>query len=130
MDVNNLVNNMTSEDYETADIIDKIEVAYYYCSAVVGSNITLASGTIGSTSITITDNQIAMAIALLAEALLIEGRKIVQSRIDPNIRIRSTDELFTAEMRNMLLVADSLSEQSVSEDVMWSNDPPTGNWSQ
>ena len=130
MDVNNLVSNKVSTEYTDEDVIDKIEIAYYYCSAILGSNITLASGTIGTTAISIDDNQIAMAIVLLAEAMLIEGQKILKSRIDANITIRTTEELFTPEMRNMLLTADAHDESTVSEGVMWSNDPPTGKWSQ
>ena len=126
-DVNDLVNEMTSSDFTDTNIIGKVEVAYYYCSAIFGSDIPLASGTVGTNAITVTDNQQAMAIALLAEALLIEGRKIVHSQIDANITIRSTNELFTEEMRNMLLTADATDEDTI--DVAWDDSLPTSGWS-
>ena len=127
-DVNNLVNNMTSADFSGDDVIDAVEVAYYYCSAIYGSDISVASGTVGTNAITISDNQQATAIALLAQAILIEGRRVINMRGNPNIVIRSTTQLFTKEMRDMLMVGDDTDTDTVSEDVMWSNDLPTSGW--
>ena len=128
VDVNNLVNNMTSADFSGDDVIDAVEVAYYYCSAIYGSDISVASGTVGTNAITISDNQQATAIALLAQAILIEGRRVINMRGNPNIVIRSTTQLFTKEMRDMLMVGDDTDTDTVSEDVMWSNDLPTSGW--
>jgi len=119
---------MTSNSFSPENIIDKVEVAYFYCSSIFGENITVSSGTVGTDAITVDDNQQGMAIALLADALLIEGRKTVQSRKDPTVVIRSTNELFTEEMRNMLMVADETDEEEVAEDVMWSDNRPTEHW--
>lgn len=127
-DVNDLVDEMTSQDYNPTNIIGKIQVAYLYCSSVFGESIPLTSGTVGSTAIVVTDDQQSMAIALLAEAMLIEGRRIVQARTDPTITIRNTEELFTEEMRSMLLIADATEDDEVSEEVMWSNAYPTEGW--
>lgn len=128
MDVNNLVSNMVSADFSDADIIDAVEVAYYYCSAIFGEDITVDSGTVGTNAITISDNQQGMAIALLAQATIIEGRRILSMRGNSDITVRSTDELFTEEMRNMLLIADATDDAEVNEDIMWSNLLPTERW--
>lgn len=129
-DVNDMVNEMTSQDFSPTNVTGKIQVAYRYCSNVFGADIPITSGTVGSTAapLVITDGDHALSMALLAEAMLIEGRKIVQARNDPNITIRSTDELFTTEMRNMLLSADAADEDTMSQNVMWSNTQPSEGW--
>ena len=127
-DVNDLVDEMTSQDFNPTNIIGKIQVAYLYCSSIFGSSIPLTSGTVGTNAIDVTDDDHSMAIALLAEAMLIEGRKVVQARTNPSIRIRSTKELFTDEMRNMLLIADATEDEEISEGVMWNDDLPTERW--
>jgi len=126
--VDHLVNEMTSSDFSPANVSGKIKVAYRYCSSIFGSDIPITSGTVGSVDLVITDGDHAMAIALLAEAKLIEGRKIIQSRKDPSITIRTTEQLFTNEMENMLLTADEADEDTVEQDVMWDNSLPTQGW--
>ena len=128
VDVNNLVDSMTSQDFSSDKITGKVEVSYYYCSAIFGEDLPLTSGTVGSSAIDVTDTQQSMAVALLAQALLIEGRKTLQARDNPNIRIRTTDELFTREMRNMLLVADDAEPVDASKGIMWDDTPPTESW--
>ena len=128
VDVNDLVNEMTSADFTDTNIIGKVEVAYRYCSAIFGEDIPLASGTVGTNAINTTDTDHGMAIALLATALLIEGRKIIHTRKDPNITVRTTTELFTEEMRNMLITADVTEEEEVEEEVMWSDALPETGW--
>lgn len=131
MDINVQVHAMTSNDFTDEDVIDKLQVAYNACSAIYGSAIPLTSGTVGSTVIVVSDDDrdLGMAIALLAEAKLIEGRRIVNARLDPSIVIRTTEELFTREMRNMLLVADATDDDEVDEGIMWDASLPTKNWS-
>ena len=69
-----------------------------------------------------------MAIALLAQALLIESRKILQSETDPNITIRNAGELFTDDMRDMLLTAEDTDDSILDEGVMWDRSLPSGGW--
>ena len=126
--VDDLVSNAVTANFSDADIINKVKVAYYHCSAIFGSNIVVSSGTVGTNAITVDNTQQAVAIALLAEAMLIEGRKTLQSQTNPSQVIRSTDELFTEEMRNMLLIGDATDDEDVSEGVMWTNTPPTDSW--
>lgn len=128
VEVDNLVSNSVSGDFTGAEIIDAVEVAYYYCSAIFGEDITVTSGTVGTNAITVADNGQVMAIVLLATAILIEGRKISDSKTDPSIDIRSTDDLFTPEMRAMLLRADETDPEEVGEGVMWEDDLPTSGW--
>ena len=119
---------MVSADFSPADIILKVQVSYIYCSAIVGEDIPITGGTVGTSAITIADNDQAMAIALLAQAILLEARRAQRTRDNPNMVIRTTPQLFTDEMSNMLLVADETDEADVSENVMWSNDLPTSSW--
>ena len=69
-----------------------------------------------------------MAIALLAERLLIEGRRITFSKSDPNITIRTTEQLFTDEMRNMLTSADETDDSILNKGVMWDDSLPDLGW--
>lgn len=126
--VDDLVSNAVSSNFSDADIINKVKVAYYHCSAIFGEDITISSGTVGVSAITVDDTQQGVAIALLAEAMLIEGRKTLQSKTNPTQVIRTTDELFTEEMRNMLLIGDATDDEEVSEGVMWTNTQPKDGW--
>lgn len=128
VDVNDLVDEMTSNDFEAADIIGKVQVSHVYCSGVFGSDIPVTSGTVGSSAIEVSDNGQAMGISLLAQALLLEGRRVIKMRDDPSLVVRTTDELFTTEMKDMLLTADEADEDTMEEGVMWVNDPPTEGW--
>lgn len=118
---------MVSGAYTAAEIIDPVEAAYYYCSAVYGSLITTSSGTVGTSAITVADN-LGVPIALLAVAILLEGRRANQARIDPTITVRTVEQLFTAEMRHMLLTPDATNVAVPDKGVMWDNDPPSGSW--
>jgi hypothetical protein len=128
VDVNDLVNEMTSSDFTDTNIVGKVEVAYRYCSAIFGGDIPLASGTVGTNAITTSETDHGVAIALLAERLLIEGRKITSSKTDPTIPIRTTEQLFTEEMRNMLIIADVTDPDEASKGVMWNDSQPTERW--
>ena len=128
VDVNDLVNEMTSSDFTDTNIIGKVEVAYRYCSSIYGSDIPLASGTVGTNAITTSETDHGVAIALLAERLLIEGRRITFSKSDPNITIRTTEQLFTDEMRNMLTSADETDDSILNKGVMWDDSLPDLGW--
>lgn len=130
MEIDNLVSNYVSGAYTGPEIINAVEAAYYYCSSVYGSLISLSSGTIGTDAVSVAsgDENLGVAIALLSVAILLEGRRANQARTDPNITVRRVDQLFTEEMRNMLMTPDAANEAVPDEGVMWDNNPPTGSW--
>lgn len=117
-----LVDAQTSASYKPSDVYSTIIVAYTLCSSEVGENIS-SSGTIGTIDFTVSENNQAVAISMLASAILNEGRRHIRSRTE-NIIVRTADKLFTDEMKNMLLVGDQQNE----DNIEFYNENPTGHY--
>ena len=114
------VNAMTSDAYSSFS--NTVIQAYYYCSQKLGSDIGIASGTIGTSAVATNDNE-GIAVAMLAAALLANGK--LHSR--PDGIPKTIDELYTEEIEDMLLTPDDTDVSTVLEDVMWDDSPPTEN---
>lgn len=115
------VKAITSNAY--GNLADNIKQAYYYCSAKLGGDIVLTSGTVGSSALAAKDNE-GMAVAMLASVMLANGR--LHSK--PDGIPKTIDELYTTEIADMLLTPEETDEDIAAEGVMWSNDLPTDNW--
>ena len=114
------VNSLTSNAY--ASFSNTVIQAYYYCSAKLGSDIGI-TGTLGTNAVANNDNE-GIAVSMLAAALLNNSR--LYSKIDGVPK--TIDELYTAEIADMLLTPDEQDEIQVSEGTMWSNELPTERW--
>lgn len=119
--VDDLVIDMS--DFTAVEVYDGVEVAYYYCLAKEPT-LSISSGTLGSASITITSTNHAMAVAMLANAVLLERRKASKSRSNPSLIVRTIDMLFTPEMKSMLLIGDAQNEDNFG----WFSENPTEDW--
>ncbi len=115
------VNAMTNNAYR--NFSNTVIQAYYYCSSKLGSDIALTSGTIGTDALAENDNE-GIAVAILAAALLANGKLHNHPEGVP----KSIDELYTAEVGDMLLTPDEADEEQVSKEVMWDNDNPEDPW--
>jgi len=124
--ITTLINSMTSGDFPSADVYAAQQTAHLYCSVKVGEDIAY-TGNKDDASFDVTDDQQAMAIALLGVAILREGRRDIKSRTE-NIVVRTLDELFSSEMRSMLIIGDEVDADSADENVMWSNANPSEDW--
>jgi len=93
--------------------------AYYYCSAKLGADISVASGTVGTDAVVTNDNE-GIAVAMLSASLLANSK--LHSK--PDGVPKSIDELFTAEIEDMLLKPDEQNELVIG----FSNDNPTEDW--
>lgn len=135
MDIIDLTANKVSSDFSPDNITKKVIAAYYHCSAIFGERITV-SETVNdpftssklTTPATYEGDSQGNAISMLAEAMLIESRKILKLKDNPNLVIRTTAQLFTDEMRDMLIDADVTPEDDIAEESMWSNKGPTEGW--
>lgn len=123
-----MVNSMTSNDYSSGSVASAVEstlaTSFVYASAVKGDTIVKTGS--DWTDYIITDEGEAMSVAMLAEAILKDGRRVLQSRSfgSGNALARSTSKLFTQEMKDMLIFPDEL------DDEQWdfSNEQPTESW--
>lgn len=111
------VNAQTSNAY--SNFANTVIQSYYYCSAKLGEDISLASGAVGTDAVTTNDNE-GIAVAMLAAALLANGR--LHSK--PDGVPKTIDELYTTEIENMLLKPDELDETQFNKGTAWDNDPP------
>ena len=114
------VNALTSNAYGSFSAI--VIQSYYYCSARLGNDIELTSGTVGTNAVTTNDNE-GMAVAQLAASLLANGK--LHSK--PDGVPLSIDDLFTAEIRDLLLTPDELDESQMAKGIMWDNSLPVDN---
>ena len=123
-----MVNSMTSNDHSSGTVASAVETtlatAFIYAVAVKGSDITKTGS--DWTDYIITDEGESMSIAMLAEAILKDGRRVLQSRSfgSGNALSRSTSVLFTHEMREMLISPEELDD----EEWDFSNEQPTESW--
>ena len=105
------VNTLTSSDFDPADVAAAVITAKTYVSAFLNE--------------TVTENQSDgsdMAVAMLAKAILEEGRMVLQGRSETN-QPRSIAQLFTREMQELLIKEDQ-------DDIIdFSNENPTQDWS-
>ncbi len=115
------VNAMTSNAYALFSAV--VVQSYYYCSAKLGGDIALDSGTVGTNAVTTNDNE-GIATAMLAAAMLRNGKE--HSKLDGVPK--SIDELYTAEIADMLITPDESDEIQMSKGVMWDDEPPTEGW--
>lgn len=120
-EVDNLVSNMS--DFTAAEIIDKVEVAFYYCLAKEPT-LAISGGSVGTSAITIDSTNHCMAVSMLANAVLLEARKASKSRSNPSLVVRTIDMLFTPEMSMMLLIGDAQNEDNFG----WFSENPTEDW--
>ena len=111
------VNVLTGNAY--LSFANTVIQAYYYCSAKLGGDISIASGTVGTDAVTTNDNE-GIAVAMLAAALLGNGK--LHSK--PDGVPKSIDELFTAEIEDMLIKPDEQNELVIG----FSNDNPSEDW--
>ena len=111
------VNTLTSNAY--SGFANTVIQSYYYCSAKLGSDISIASGTVGTDAVATNDNE-GIAIAMLAAALLGNGK--LHSK--PDGVPKSIDELFTTEIEDMLIKPDEQNELIIG----FSNDNPSEDW--
>ena len=114
------VNAITSNAY--ASFSNVVIQAYYYCSAKLGEDIA-GSGTLGTNFVTTNDNE-GIAVANLAASLLANGRLHSQ----PDGVPKTIDELFTDEIKDMLLTPEEADETSFNKGMTWDNEPPTEGW--
>ena len=115
------VNALTRNAY--ASFSTTVIQAYYHCSAVLGEDIGLTSGVVGTDAVTSNDNE-GIAVANLAASLLANGRLHSQ----PDGVPKTIDELFTDEIKDMLLTPEEADETTFSKGVTWDNEPPTEGW--
>lgn len=124
-----IINGMTSNDFKSADVYIKQEIAYNTALGLLGNIDIEYTGNINDDTFNVTDPQQAIGIAMFATAILIQGRIVNRSKTSATIIIpKSVDQLFTPQMMNMLVRGDVADEDDVSEQVMWSNDAPTEHW--
>ena len=115
------INAMTSNAYASFSAV--VVQAYYYCSAKLGGDIALDSGTVGTNAVTTNDNE-GIATAMLAAAMLRNGKE--HSKVDGVPK--SIDELYTAEIADMLLTPDEADETQMDKGVSWDDSLPTEGW--
>ncbi len=111
------VNTLTGNAYSS--FANTVIQSYYYCSAKLGGDISIVSGTVGTDAVATNDNE-GIAIAMLAAALLSNGK--LHSK--PDGVPQSIDELFTAEIEDMLIKPDEQNELVIG----FSNDNPSQDW--
>ncbi len=115
------VNALTSNAY--ASFGNVVIQAYYFCNSKLGSTIGLTSGTVGTDAVTSNDNE-GIAVSMLAAALLNNSRLYTKVDGVP----RSIDELYTAEIADMLLTPDEADETQMNKGVSWDDSLPTEGW--
>ncbi len=115
------VNALTSNAY--ANFGNVVIQAYYFCNSKLGSTIGLTSGTVGTDAVTSNDNE-GIAVSMLAAALLNNSRLYTKVDGVP----RSIDELYTAEIADMLLTPDEADETQMNKGVSWDDSLPTEGW--
>ncbi len=112
------VNAQTSNAY--SNFANTVIQAYHYCSAKLGADISLASGTVGTNAVTTNDNE-GIAVSMLTAMMLINGKE----HSKPDGVPKTIDELYTTEIENMLLKPDELDESQFNKGVAWDNEPPS-----
>ncbi len=115
------VNALTSNAY--SNFSNVVIQAYHYCSAKLGSDIGLTSGTVGTDAVTSNDNE-GIAVANLTAAMLPNGKLHAL----PDGVPKTIDELFTDEIQDMLFTPEEAKETSISKSVTWDNEPPNDRW--
>ncbi len=111
------VNALTSNAY--ASFSNIVIQSYYYCSSILGSDAQVTSGTVGTNAVLTNDNE-AQAIAMLAAALLKNGKEHSKPDGDP----KSIDDLFTDEIKDMLLTPEEADPTTFDKGRVWDNEPP------
>lgn len=112
------VNALTSNAYSAFS--NTLKQAYYHCSSKLGNDISLSSGTLGTDAVAENDNE-GIAVAMLTAALLANGK--LHSR--PEGVPKTIDELYTDEIKDMLLTPDEQDETQLDKGVAWDNEPPS-----
>ena len=112
-----MVNSLTSNAY--ASFSETVLTSYYYCSAKLGEDIAILSGSMGTDGVTVNENE-GLAIAMLAAALLANGR--LHSK--PDGVPKTIDELFTDEIQDILFTPEEADDTSFNKGVTWDNEPP------
>lgn len=95
-----------NEPFSSSQKSDAISAALSYISGVKGTEI--SSGD---------DKNTDRAAALLAEAILYNKRNARRNQTDPSIQIKTTGELFTEDMRNLLFRDDPMGESKYVKNV-------------
>jgi len=111
------VNALTQNAY--GSFSNTVSQSYYYCSAKLGEDIQLTSGTIGTDAIATNDNE-GIAVAMLAASLLANGK--LHSK--PDGEPKSIDELFTDEIQDILFTPEEAEATTFNKGVSWDNEPP------
>ena len=111
------VNALTSNAYSNFGNV--VIQSYYHCSSVLGEDIGLASGTVGTNAVASNDNE-GIAVANLAAAMLANGKLHAQ----PDGVPKTIEELFTDDIKDMLLTPEEADETSIGKGVTWDNEPP------
>ena len=119
------VNTFTNSDFHADAVNAAIQEAYDLCSAKLDdtTDITITSGTIAGGTALVSDNNVSMAIAMVAAGILQIGRNFSKDRIQ-NIPLE-IEKLFTSQVMDLLIVGDPVDEDIVYYD----NTPPSGDWS-
>ena len=124
-----MVYPQVGSDYVEAEIMKALGFAYSYANSLDKDNdIVKTSASANNWSdYVITDEGQATGVTMLAAAVLINGRVSINTGIY-NILPKSIEVLATQEIRDMILTADQTDEETVEENVMWSNITPTADW--